>query len=113
MKKTTAVDVVVFGVVQGVGFRPFVYRTARSQQYTGWVKNIGSGVEIHLESTAATDFQDFLNALEFDLPPLSSIESRQVQPAEFLNCTDFRILKTQGGDSFVFISPDISVCDNY
>ncbi len=112
MKKTQAVDVVVFGVVQGVGFRPFVYRTAQSLNYTGWVKNIGSGVEIHLESTSPSDFQDFLTALEFDLPPLSSIEHSRVQPGEHQSCTDFRIRKTRDGDSFVFISPDISVCDN-
>ncbi len=112
MKKSQAIDVVVFGVVQGVGFRPFVYRTARNLQYTGWVKNIGSGVEIHLEATRPTDFQDFLTVLETQLPPLSSIENLQVKPAEHERCPDFRILKTREGGSFVFISPDISVCDN-
>lgn len=112
MEKARAVDVVVFGVVQGVGFRPFIYRTARDLGYTGWVKNIGPGVEIHLEADAPTNFDDFLLALEKEKPPLSQIESLSVQPAKFRNRKTFLIEKTQGGQSFVFISPDISVCDN-
>ena len=110
--KRNAVEAVVFGVVQGVGFRPFIYRTARELNYTGWVKNIGFGVEIHLESDKATNFNDFFHALEENKPPLSQIKTVQRQPAEHHGCEDFIIKKTQGGSSFVFISPDISMCEN-
>jgi hydrogenase maturation protein HypF len=58
--KGHAAEVVVFGVVQGVGFRPFVYRLAHEFHYKGWVKNIGFGVEIHVESEEKTDFKEFL-----------------------------------------------------
>jgi len=106
-----AIDAVVFGVVQGVGFRPFVYRVATDLGYTGWVKNIGFGVEIHLETTTRQDFADFWGAFDEHKPPLAQIEDITIAPADFLGCRDFLIKKSKGGDSFVFISPDISVCD--
>ncbi|MCK4932132.1 MAG: carbamoyltransferase HypF [Candidatus Aminicenantes bacterium] len=108
-----AIDVVVFGVVQGVGFRPFVYRIAKELDYTGWVKNIGRGVEIHLESKDKTDFKEFFTAFERDKPPLAQVEDIQVaSSSKFHNCRDFVIKKTKEGKSFVFISPDISICEN-
>lgn len=112
MEKARAVDIEVFGVVQGVGFRPFIYRTARKLGFTGWVKNTGPGVEIHLESEVPTDFAEFLRALEKEKPPLSQIETLSVKPSKFRNRKTFLIAKTSEGESFVFISPDISVCDN-
>lgn len=105
-----AINAVVFGVVQGVGFRPFVYRIAKDLGHTGWVKNIGFGVEIHLESKTRPDFKDFWDAFDENKPPLAQIENIKITPAEFLNCKDFLIKKSKAGESFVFISPDISVC---
>ncbi len=69
MEKSKAIEAVVFGVVQGVGFRPFIYRTARNLKYSGWVKNIGFGVEIHLESETPCDFNNFIKALRHNKPP--------------------------------------------
>lgn len=109
--KTRAVRVVVFGVVQGVGFRPFVYRLARAFGYTGWVKNIGPGVEIHLEADAPEDFGRFLRRLKAELPPLARIESLTVEPASHRSCRSFRVRKSGKGESFVFISPDIAACE--
>ncbi|MFQ6109281.1 MAG: carbamoyltransferase HypF [Candidatus Aminicenantales bacterium] len=108
----SAVDIVVFGVVQGVGFRPFIYRLAHRFGYAGWVKNIGFGVEIHLESSRNTDFQSFLQALDEEKPPLSRIEALSVRQALFTSLKDFRIKKSRKGESFVFISPDISICES-
>jgi len=110
--KGSAIRAVVSGVVQGVGFRPFVYRLARKLHYKGWVKNIGFGVELHLEAREKTDFKDFLKALEKTRPPLSQIEEIIVKPTSFLNLRDFIIKKSKQEESFVFISPDISVCDD-
>ena len=107
-----AVEAVVFGVVQGVGFRPFIYRTAHELNYMGWVKNIGFGVEIHLESHHANNFDDFFQALEENKPPLSQINKITIRPAEYLGCKSFSIERTLEGSSFVFISPDISICEN-
>lgn len=112
MMKSRAVEAVVFGVVQGVGFRPFVYRTARRLGYPGWVKNVGTGVEIHLEQSRAGGFEDFFEALEKERPPLSAIERIDIQQAVHRDCKDFTIRETRSGGSFVFISPDIAMCDN-
>jgi hydrogenase maturation protein HypF len=110
--KGSAVDIVVFGVVQGVGFRPFIYRLAHELGYNGWVKNIGFGVEIHLENEKQTDFQDFLQGLRRNSPPLSQIDVTTMKPASWTGFDHFEIRKTEQEESFVFISPDISVCDN-
>jgi hydrogenase maturation protein HypF len=111
-QKGSAVDIMVFGVVQGVGFRPFIYRLAHDLGYKGWVKNIGFGVEIHLEDQKQTDFQDFLQALRQNSLPLAQIEETTVKPASFTGLEHFEIRKTKQEESFVFISPDISVCEN-
>jgi hydrogenase maturation protein HypF len=111
IKKFQAVRAVVFGVVQGVGFRPFIYRLAHRFGYRGWVKNIGFGVEIHLESNKPHDFKQFFLALNREKPPLSQIEKLDIKPAESLNCQQFEIKKSKQSQSFVFISPDISICD--
>ncbi len=114
MTKTegAAVEIVVFGVVQGVGFRPFIYRLAHELGYKGWVKNIGYGVEIHIEKDNAADFGDFLGSLKSQGPPLAQIEKIDVNPAVYLGLRRFAIEKTMQEKSFVFISPDISVCQN-
>ena len=113
-KKLTgnAVDIIVFGVVQGVGFRPFIYRLAKEHNYKGWVNNIGFGVKIHLESEEKTDFNKFLKAFDNQKPPLSQIEKIDIQPSSYSGYKDFRIEKSKQGKSFVFISPDISLCEN-
>ena len=107
----SALDITVFGVVQGVGFRPFIYRIAKELGYKGWVKNIGFGVEIHLETEKETDFKDFLDALDTQKPPLSQIEEVSHKSAAYKNLEDFEIKKSKEGESFVFISPDISICE--
>ena len=108
----SAIKIVVFGVVQGVGFRPFIYRLAGKFCFKGWVQNIGFGVGIHLESEKKTDFKDFFKAFDDEKPPLSQIEEITFQSAPFQNFKDFTIKKSKEGKSFVFISPDISICKN-
>jgi hydrogenase maturation protein HypF len=108
----SAAKLIVFGVVQGVGFRPFIFRLARRFGYKGWVKNIGSGVEIHIESPKPTDFDKFLKAIQSEKPPLARIERLASKRTAFLGRGDFQVQQTEQGESFVFISPDISVCEN-
>ena len=105
-----AARITVFGVVQGVGFRPFIFRLARSLRYKGWVKNAGFGVEIHLEGGRKPGFDNFLKALQKEKPPLSRIETVKVKAAAFRKFKDFRIVKSRAGAGFVFISPDIAAC---
>jgi hydrogenase maturation protein HypF len=100
----------VFGVVQGVGFRPAVYRLALDHGLRGWVKNAGGGVEIHIEKPALSGAEAFASDLERRLPPLARIESLTVRPAAFRGYRAFSVRKSRGGERFVFISPDIATC---
>jgi hydrogenase maturation protein HypF len=106
----TALRVTVSGVVQGVGFRPFLFRLAERLGGKGWVKNIGYGVAVHIETERKADITRFLEALQHEKPPLSRIENIDIRSAAFHGYRDFRIRKSKEGESFVFISPDISTC---
>lgn len=105
----SAAHLTVFGVVQGVGFRPSVYRLARGLGLTGWVANAGSGVEIHVEGPAAA-VRAFPDALRAGLPPLAAIERLDVRPARAGGLRAFTIRATRDAAGFVFISPDIATC---
>ncbi|MEW6456926.1 MAG: carbamoyltransferase HypF [Acidobacteriota bacterium] len=109
-----ALRIRVFGVVQGVGFRPFIFRIAKRFGYHGWVKNFGKGVEIFLERENKNykDFNDFLSALENEKPPLAEIKSIKIYNENIKHFDDFTILPSKEEESFVFISPDISVCED-
>ncbi len=100
----------VFGVVQGVGFRPFVFRQALRFGLSGWVKNDGRGVQIHVESPRPGDLARFTAALQEEKPPLARIErlTRLETPAR--GYRNFKVRASGRGGGFVFISPDISVC---
>ena len=67
------------GVVQGVGFRPFVFRLARDRGLAGWVRNTSSGVEIAVEGTEEA-LGGFIGALVDEAPPLARIESIAATP---------------------------------
>ncbi len=108
--KGAARRIAVFGVVQGVGFRPFIHRLARRFHFHGWVKNRGSGVEIHIEGPGAPRFDPFLEALRKRRPPLAVIESVDVRPVRFQGFSDFRVEASERGPTFVFIAPDIAAC---
>jgi len=105
-----ACSVRVRGVVQGVGFRPFVYRIARENSLAGWVLNAGDGVEIHVEgSEGSVDL--FLRELFADAPAASSITAIDVAPAEHTGAQDFSIRASPSVASpTTRISPDLPVC---
>ncbi len=107
---TCARSIRVRGVVQGVGFRPFVFRLASSRTLAGWVLNGEEGVLIHLEG-AETALDAFLRDLETTPPPaarITAIEVSAVAPAGFQN---FSIVESQGGRRpTARISPDLPVC---
>ncbi|MBM3297877.1 MAG: carbamoyltransferase HypF, partial [Candidatus Aminicenantes bacterium] len=107
-----AVRLLVTGVVQGVGFRPFIYRLAHRFGLRGWVKNVGPGVEIHLEARGAAGLASFMRALSREKPPLARIESVRRRAAERRGFRDFRVRESRREKSFVFIAPDIATCDS-
>ncbi len=108
--KDRAVRVTVFGVVQGVGFRPFVYRLARRLGLAGWVRNSGAGVDIHLETKEGAALEAFLKGLIEELPPLARIERQSLKTAPFQGFREFTVRKSGKGERFVFTSPDIATC---
>ena len=99
--------IIIRGIVQGVGFRPFVYRKAKENGISGWVKNLGSEVEICAEGD---HFEDFLLAVQSG-PPLSRIDSVQVLPSGESCEQDFIILPSSSGALSGMIPPDIATCD--
>lgn len=101
----------VRGVVQGVGFRPFVYRLARANGLCGWVLNQENGVEIHVEGEAAA-LEDFTRALAKEAPSAAQISALESAPTQPANLTEFVIRDSlRSGTPTVRISPDLPICE--
>jgi hydrogenase maturation protein HypF len=100
----------VRGVVQGVGFRPFVFRLARTHGIAGWVRNGGDGVEIHAEGEVAA-LDAFVRDLEASPPPAARIAALTVESAAAGAYDRFEIRDSGAGEGpTVRISPDLPVC---
>ncbi|MDQ7032679.1 MAG: carbamoyltransferase HypF [Desulfonauticus sp.] len=102
---------IVSGKVQGVGFRPFVYRLARELGLTGWVKNSSLGVVIEVQG-AKKDIANFSRQLKEQLPPLALIvDFREEDKNLVFGEREFHIILSQKGEGHnVLISPDVSIC---
>ncbi|MGD8353878.1 MAG: carbamoyltransferase HypF, partial [Pseudomonadota bacterium] len=107
---TERLRISVDGIVQGVGFRPFVYRIATELGLKGWVNNTSNGVIIEAEG-GRTELNSFLSRLENDFPPLAritSVKSRQLEPVGY---GEFIIRHSlAGADPTVLVSPDTATC---
>jgi hydrogenase maturation protein HypF len=102
--------IAIRGVVQGVGFRPFVYRLATEQGLAGWVKNSPQGVFIEVEGSERS-LDDFLLRLPREKPPLSFIQSLEHSVLEPVGYPDFQITRSEdGGEKLALILPDIATC---
>ncbi|MPM52095.1 Carbamoyltransferase HypF [bioreactor metagenome] len=100
----------VKGIVQGVGFRPFVYGLATQLHLTGWVRNSSSGVDILLNGPNEA-LQAFLDQLNTHPPALAKIDLITSSPFPAQNLSNFTILPSLVEDGqFVPISPDMSIC---
>ncbi|MBI5043546.1 MAG: carbamoyltransferase HypF, partial [Nitrospirae bacterium] len=98
----------VTGIVQGVGFRPFIFNLARSLGLKGYVLNSSEGVVIDIEGDNVSNFVD---RMQTNLPPLSEIKSlkaEQLQPVGYIDFVIKESLTKKG--RFTLISPDVSVC---
>ncbi len=108
----SAYSIRVRGVVQGVGFRPFVYRLARANDLKGWVLNAEEGVQIHLEGENGS-VQSFLEEMKRRPPQAAAIAEIVVEPAEAAGLGEFLIQQSAGErPPTVRISPDLPVCEN-
>ena len=99
----------VRGLVQGVGFRPFVYQLAHRYDLTGWVRNDDAGVLIEIQGLTTAPF---LRALEAELPPLARIDAVEVAPITARDgARDFRILHSERTARVsTGIGPDAAPC---
>ena len=106
----TAQLIRVRGLVQGVGFRPTVWRLARRCGLRGWVTNDGQGVSIYVCGPTAA-VMEFERALPLEAPPLAHIESITRQPAPTLpENTDFRIVASHADGVHTGVAPDAATC---
>ncbi len=102
--------VCVRGVVQGVGFRPFVYTTAAALGLTGSVRNDSSGAVVEVEGDASA-LDDFLDRLTDQAPPLAVVESIATEELPVVGGTGFVIADTSRSDGGrTLASPDVAMC---
>ena len=99
----------VTGIVQGVGFRPFVWRLAQELKLTGWVRNDAAGVEIAVEGASA-EIAVLLHRLRAEAPPLARVESVSAEVAAPEGWADFTIAASASGPATTAIGPDVAVC---
>ncbi len=102
----------VRGIVQGVGFRPFVYNLAQHLGLAGYVLNSSSGVTIEIEGTS-NKIEEFLTVLRSSPPPLSQIKQISIQDLALNSETVFAIRESQSEHGeFVLVSPDVATCND-
>ncbi len=102
----------VTGIVQGVGFRPFVYNQARQLGLTGWVRNTASGVDIEIEGEVQR-LQNFIKILQEQAPPLARIDRLDKTWQEINGYQSFEILLSEDKqEDFLPVSPDVTICDD-
>ncbi len=106
----TRAHIVVRGIVQGVGFRPFIHRIAHAHQLTGWVLNSTEGVEIEVEGQHAC-IREFLDDLSNNPPPLASIHQIDVHHLPPVGYSSFIIeISHEDASGLPLVSPDIATC---
>src|SRR5919202_1421740 len=103
--------VAVRGIVQGVGFRPFIYSLARRHGLAGFVRNDAEGVHIEVEgSPEALDL--FMRGIMDEAPPLAVVESVSSWPLAVQGAQAFRIEESrEGAQRRALVSPDVATCD--
>ncbi len=106
----TRLRLAIRGAVQGVGFRPFVFRLAEDLHLPGWVNNTSQGVFIEVEGTRSA-LEDFLLRVEREKPPLSSIQSLEASWLDPVGYSAFEIRQSEAaGSKTALVLPDIATC---
>jgi len=102
----------ITGVVQGVGFRPFIYQLAYRYHLNGFILNTSTGVNMELEGEMNA-IEAFTEALHQELPPLARIDSLSSEETHCVGHTSFQILQSNTEDQkSTLVSPDIALCEN-
>ena len=112
MKVYKAISIHITGLVQGVGFRPFIFRLANSLGILGWVENGNDGVRIHAQGKT-TDLELFTNEIRIQAPAASRIQDIFIHEVDFQDLSHFIIRKSEDySDEVTEVSPDIAVCED-
>lgn len=107
MSAVFSYKILVKGIVQGVGFRPFVYREATRYDIRGFVCNTPEGVVIEAYGTQC---ESFIRAMRENLPAQARIDSMEIEPCEFNEYPDFEIRESTLGFGSVAIPLDTALC---
>jgi hydrogenase maturation protein HypF len=100
----------ITGVVQGVGFRPFVYSLAQRLKLSGWVRNTSAGVDIEVDGPEPA-LEDFARAVIEEAPPLARIDDLKITSREPSGFSEFEIVHSEAIEgAFQPISADVCVC---
>ncbi len=106
-----AIKIKIKGVVQGIGFRPFIFRIANLLNVKGYVKNVKGGVEIHAEASQKI-LDRFLDEITRKKPPLCKIDEIEIKNANIANFKSFTIEESDVKDEpEISIPPDIAICE--
>ena len=104
-----ALKILTQGIVQGVGFRPYIYRLADDLKLNGYVRNLGNIVEIIIEGENTQEFQ---KRLILELPPIARIDSVKSEEIDVTGYDDFKIIESSDSQSGISVIPaDIAICD--
>lgn len=110
MSERAGLQVKVRGIVQGVGFRPFVYQLANRLDLKGWVRNTTAGVDIQVDGSQDA-LQSFVQSLRVEAPPLAHIDEIQVSRSAVNGFKEFQIQESRSiAEAFQPISPDVAIC---
>lgn len=106
-------NIIIKGIVQGVGFRPFIHKLVQNYNLSGWVLNSNQGVEMDVEGKTE-ELNNFISDIKDKLPPLARIENIEVNQLPLIGYKGFSIKKsiTKEENGFVLVSPDISICED-
>ncbi len=117
MPNTTAQDLhkarhlLITGQVQGVGYRPFVYRLAQQLKLYGWVRNVTGSVEIHAEGSEE-NLDRFADLLINDAPAIARAQLMQAESVPCENHSAFSILPSREGEAHIHVPPDFFACED-
>lgn len=108
-----ALDIQVRGIVQGVGFRPFVYRLAKKYLINGWVLNATDGVFIHAEGEAK-HLDEFILEISENAPAAARVEEIEMKEVPLEELTGFEIRFSDDGhtEQTTLVSPDLATCED-
>ena len=111
LEKTFQINIT--GIVQGVGFRPFIFNCALRNNFRGDVCNTSYGVIIRVNAADLAVVNDFMDYIKINKPRPSFIENIDAEEIDYLEFEDFKIKESKSIDGgFVLVSPDLATCSN-